>query len=330
MRWKSGEDILEVVRGFQLPCVITAAADLDFFNALSGEPLTASALAERTSCDVRGATVLADALAAAEILVKNGNEYSLPPELKPYLVDDSPRSVAAMIRHQGTCLRRWARAEWVVQGGQREDLPPSVRGSEADYAAFIEAMNVVSGAVAGPLVGEINPGDFRCVLDVGGASGTWTIAWLKCNPSARAILFDLPEVMEQASRRLREEGFADRVTLAAGDFERDAFPKGADLAWISAIIHQNSREQNVALYRRVAESLEPGGRVLIRDIVMDDSRTAPPQGAFFAVNMLVGTPRGGTYTLGEIREDLEAAGFGDVRQVRHDQGMHSVVAAQKR
>jgi hypothetical protein len=69
--------------------------------------------------------------------------------------------------------------------------------------------------------------------------------------------------------------------------------------------------------------------VLIRDVVMDESRTSPPTGAIFAVNMLAATPGGGTFTLTELSQDLGSAGFKDVTLVREDLGMNSVVAATK-
>jgi hypothetical protein len=124
-------------------------------------------------------------------------------------------------------------------------------------------------------------------------------------------------------------GVRDRVDLVPGDFYEDDLPAGADLAFISAIVHQNSREQNRELFRKVHAALVPGGRILIRDIVMDETRTRPVGGALFAVNMLAGTPRGGTFTLGELREDLEAVGFEAVEQLREDEWMHSVVGARK-
>jgi hypothetical protein len=149
-------------------------------------------------------------------------------------------------------------------------------------------------------------------------------------PGSRAILFDLPPVIPMARARLAREGMADRVAFVAGDYNEDAMPEGADLAWISAIIHQNSPEENRALYRRVAAALPPGGRVLLRDLVMEEGHVAPVAGSLFAVNMLVGTPRGGTYTLSEIREDLESAGFHEVQLLHADPGMHNVIAAVRR
>lgn len=327
MAIQSSEQLLALMRGFQVPCVLAAAADLDVFNLLGAAPLTACEVATRLSCDPRAVTILLDALAGIGILVKTAGRYALAPDVAPLVVDDSPHSVAAMLRHQATCLRRWSRLPWVVQSGHPAEAGSSVRGPEADQASFIGAMHDIANTVAEPLIREINPGGFRCVLDVGGGSGTWTLAWLQAEPAARAILFDLPAVIPLARERLTACGVADRVELVAGDFYRDPLPPGADLVWLSAIIHQNSPDENRALYRRVAEALEPGARVLIRDIVMDESHTSPVAGALFAVNMLVATAGGGTFTLAEIRADLQAAGFDDVQLVRRDEGMHAVVAA---
>ena len=95
-----------------------------------------------------------------------------------------------------------------------------------------------------------------------------------------------------------------------GDFHADAaLPPGADLAWVSSVVHMNSRQANRRLFAKIHAALVEGGRILIHDVVMDDSRTAPLLGAMFAVNMLVHTPEGGTYTFAELREDLVAAGF---------------------
>jgi hypothetical protein len=329
MAIENSEQLLSMMRGFQVPCVLAAGADLDVFNLLYAAPLSAADVADRLRCDRRAMTVLLDALSSLGVLVKSEEHYALAPGAAPLVVDDSPRSVAPMLRHQATCLRRWARLPWVVQSGRPADAGSSVRGPDADQQSFIGAMHVVSGSVAEPLIREINPGGFHCVLDLGGGSGTWTLAWLQTDPAVRAILFDLPEVIPLARERLTQCGVAERVDLVAGDFYVDPLPRGVDLVWMSAIIHQNSPDENRALYRRAAEALESGGRLLIRDIVMEPSRTAPPAGALFAVNMLVATAGGGTYTLAEIRDGLHSAGFEDVQLIRRDEGMHAVVSARR-
>jgi hypothetical protein len=327
MRIRNGEQILDMMRAYQIPCLLAAAADLDLFEKLAPVPRTASEVAAAASCNLRAVTILLDALASVGVIIKQDEQYSISPELAPFLCEVFPQSVIAMLRHQANCLRNWSRLPWTVHSGKPEYPGPSIRGEDADKASFIEAMHVVSRGVADELVQEIHPGNVCCVLDLGGASGSWTTAWLKAEPQSRAIIFDLPHVIPMARERFATSPFAERIELCAGDFNTDALPKGADLAWVSAIIHQNSPDQNRVLYRRIAAALEPHGWIYIRDIVMEPSRTAPVAGALFAVNMLSATEEGNSYCLTEIQEDLQSAGFMDVELVRRHEGMHSIVRA---
>jgi len=330
MRIRDGEQILKMMRAYQIPCLLAAAADLDLFEKLTPESRTAAEVAAAAGCDLRAVTILLDALAAIEVIVKQEERYSISPQLAPFLCEAFPQSIMAMLRHQANCLRNWSRLPWTVHSGKPEYPGPSIRGEDADKVSFIEAMHVVSRGIADELIQEIHPGRVRCVLDLGGASGSWTTAWLKVEPQSRAIIFDLPHVIPMARERFATSPFADRVELCAGDYNTDNLPKGADLAWVSAIIHQNSPDQNRALYRRIAVALEPNGWIYIRDIVMEPSRTAPVAGALFAVNMLSATEEGNSYCLTEIQDDLQSAGFTDVQLVRHDEGMRSIVRARVR
>jgi len=325
----SRDEILELARSFQAACVLAAAADLDLFRALAGEPMPAATLARRLPADERATTVLLDALAALSLLDKQGGVYSVPAPVAGALGRTGEGSLLSMVQHQANCLRRWAALASTVKAGKPCGRASSVRGEAADLEAFVLAMNDISGPIADAMIHHIEPLEFRCLLDVGGGSGTWTVAFLRACPSGRAILFDLPEAIPLARRRFGEAGLAERVSLAAGDFYRDALPPGADLAWVSAIVHQNSREENRELFRKVGAALAEGGRIAIRDILMEPSRTEPVAGALFAVNMLVGSEGGGTYTVEELREDLEATGFRDVAVAHREPTMSSILVARK-
>ena len=119
------------------------------------------------------------------------------------------------------------------------------------------------------------------------------------------------------------------MKLVAGDFYLDELPTGCDLALLSAIIHQNSPQENLDLYGKIHRALLPGGVLLIRDHIMDEARLNPPAGAMFAINMLVNTRGGDTYTFPEVKETLEAAGFGEVKWIRSGERMDSMVEARK-
>ncbi|MDP6634218.1 MAG: methyltransferase [Phycisphaerae bacterium] len=327
----TGDELLELARSFQIPCVLNAAAELDVFSAFGDESLTVETLAERLNADLRGIRILADALAAIELLEKEGDAYRPARGVVDTLSEGGADSVLAMVRLSGNCMRGWAQLGAVTrQGAPLDPKPASVRGAVADHEDFIEAMNDISRRTADDLVASIGPPKFEHMLDLGGGPATWTIAMLNAMPGARATLFDMPDVIPIATRHVAAAGMEDRVDFVAGNFETDeSLPGGADLAWVSAIVHQNSRQQNRELFAKIHTALADGGQILIRDVVMDESRTAPQYGALFAVNMLVHTPGGGTFTFDELAEDLQSVGFTNPNLLNPDEEMNAVVQARK-
>ncbi|MBN2292140.1 MAG: methyltransferase domain-containing protein [Pirellulales bacterium] len=323
------QQILDTMNGFRSACVIGAAGELDIWSILAEKSHTAEELADSLGLDLRALTMLLDAVVAIDLLEKRDCQYSVPKELLDWLTADGRDTILPMLHHATNIMRNWAQLAPIVKQGAPLPQQPSIRGAEADQAAFIAAMHSVSGPLADGLVAQLGPPKFRHLLDVGGASGTWTMAFLRAVPTATATIFDLPEAIEQARERLAVSPLASRVTLTAGDFYTDDLPQGADYAWVSAICHQHSREHNRRLFGKVYKALTPGSRIAIRDVVMDDDRTHPCDGALFAINMLVNTETGGTFTFAEYAEDLEAAGFGNPQLVVKHEAMNSVVIADR-
>ncbi len=309
--------------------IFLTGAELNLFTLLTPAPLPAREVASRVGADHRGLTILLDALSAMGLLDKRGEVYQCSPSASRFLSADATDSVLPMILHMAGLWRRWSSLTSIVQEGEVSDRVTASFRNVNELRAFIGAMDVIAKPLAPRIVADVHPGASRALLDVGGASGTYTIAFLQAAPKMRATLFDKPEVIEIARERLEHARILDRVTLVSGDFYRDQLPAGHDLAFISAIIHQNSPGQNVSLFRNVFGALERGGRVVIRDHVMEPDRTRPKEGALFAVNMLVSTTGGRTYTYGEIKGWLEEAGFIRVRLVRKGEQMDALVDAFK-
>ncbi len=230
--------------------MIGAAAELDLWTLLAYGPLSAEELTAKLDSDLRATAMLLDAVAALGLLEKRDGRYSLPPELRDWLVEDGADTILPMLRHATSILRGWAQLAWTVKGGIPMPRPSSIRGPRADVDSFIAAMHSVSGPMADELVAKLGPPRFERLLDVGGASGTWTIALLRAAPGATAAIFDVPQAIAQAERRLAAEGLAERVTLVPGDFYCDELPGGTDFAWVSAICHQHSRQKNRELFAK--------------------------------------------------------------------------------
>ena len=327
-KWAT-EEILAIVRGFQPACVLLAAADLNVFTTLKAEPMSAKAVADKLQADTRAITILLDALAAMALLTKQNKEYSLSSDVAQLLTEDSNRSILPAIRHQANCLRRWVQLPQVIRNGQPAERILNIHSETEDIAAFIGAMDNFSTPAAIDVIRKLGTLNFCYLLDVGGASGTWTIEFLRAVPEAKATLFDLPEVIPMAKEHIAKAGLTAQVEFVEGNFYTDDLPTGADFIWLSAIAHQNSRQQNQQLFSKLYTVLENGGKLVLRDVVMDESRTKPEGGALFAINMLVATEGGGTYTFDEFRMNLLNAGFTNITLVQQDEFMNSLISAVK-
>jgi len=329
MNINSPETILTLARNFMECRIFLTGAELNLFTLLTPAPLSVQDVAGRIGGDPRALTILLDALAAMDLLVKREEKYQSTPSASPFLSAEGADSVLPLILHMANLWHRWSGLTGTVQGSpspQKADLSPR----DADeLRAFIGAMHVIAAPLASRIVSAIHPESSRNLLDVGGGSGTYTLAFLRAVPAMKATLFDRPEVTEMARQRLSAAGVLDRVTLAPGDFYRDELPHGHDLAFVSAIIHQNSPEHNLDLFMKVFRSLTPGGRIVIRDHVMEPDRTRPRDGAIFAVNMLLATSAGKTYTYSEIESSLGQAGFTAIRLLQRGQHMDALVEACK-
>jgi ubiquinone/menaquinone biosynthesis C-methylase UbiE len=317
------ESILKLGNNFMASRVFLTGAELDLYSLLAPKPLSVDEIVAEKNADKRGMTILLDALSALGLLVKDGNKYQTEMSMAPLLTSSSPNSVLPVALHMCTLWKTWSKLTDIVLGKSQSQMKEEGALARDHIKAFIGAMHMAALRTAPEVVSAVNPGDARRLIDVGGGSGSYTLAFLSAVPDMKATLFDLPEVIEMARERFQAAGMADRVTLTAGDFYRDDMPSGNDLALLSAIIHQNSLDQNEELYRKIYRALDSGGRIIVRDHVMSQDRTQPLEGALFAVNMLAGTPQGGTYTFDEIKDGLSAAGFMRIRLIR-TKGMFSL------
>lgn len=326
-------DVWKMSSGFQTARIILSASELGVFEALSSGAKDAKKIARLCRSSVRGMEYILDALAAIEVLQKHRNQFRLPKQLVAALSPDSEQSILPILRHSSSMWFKWHCLTKVVRTGKPADCLKEIDKDTKDKrAAFIGAMHAIAvgRGIAHHIAKDCRVAK-KCkrLLDIGGASGTYSVAFLNVYPKLKATIFDLPDVIPMAKTRIEKTRFAKRIDFCEGDFDSDALPKGHDLALLSAIIHQNSRKENRKLYKKIYSALDKGGALIIRDHVMSDDRVRPVLGAVFAINMLVATEGGGTYTFKEIKEDLGSAGFSNVRLIRKGEHMDSLVFATK-
>jgi SAM-dependent methyltransferase len=320
----------EVSGAFQESRILLTAAQLDLFTKLELAPRTVDDLCDEEGWSPRGLAILMNALAALGMLNRSSDgHYTVHPSIKGLLVKGRQGSILPMVLHRGTMWETWSHLTEIVRTGTNPAHKDILSRSTEDMEAFIGAMHVVGQKMADQIANSIDLKRFTRMLDVGGASGTYIMAFLRKAPHLTATLFDLPAVVEIARKRLTKNGFIDRVQIVPGDYNTDELPRGHDLVLLSAIIHSNSRDGNQRLFSKIHDALEPGGTILIRDYFLDSTRTVPPDGAIFAVNMLAATTDGTAHTFDDVLEDLTKAGFKDVRMIRDGYHMDQLVTAIK-
>jgi ribosomal protein L11 methylase PrmA len=326
---KTKPDIISDVRRFMKSRVILSAAELDFFSKLDGDLVSAKKLADILHLDERATTRILDCLVTIDLLEKESNQYRTT-ETGSLLSSLNRDSILPMIKHMNVIWTNWSRLTDVIKIGTNPHLKPVVDSeSKVDRNAFIGAMHVAAKRISTKIADTYDLRSFKKLLDIGGGSGAYTIAFLKKNPKLNAVIFDLEGVVPIAKEKIAENNLQDRVNFVVGDFYIDDLPSGCDIALLSAIIHQNSPQQNVELYKKIYHALDPGGTLIIRDHIMDESRTDPPAGALFALNMLVNTQAGDTYTFREVKDTLESVGFSEIRLVIQGKEMDCLVEAIK-
>src|SRR4030067_145511 len=141
-------------------------------------------------------------------------------------------------------------------------------------------------------------------------SAMWSV-WGELVKAIRTGQHIRTPAMYQITRKvLAKEGMGKRIRLIAGDYHNDPLPHGFDVVLLSNIIHGEDEEANKTLLKRIYGSLNPGGRVIIKDHIMNEDLTKPSCGAIFSICMLL-TTKGRDYGYHEVHNWLKEAGFED-------------------
>jgi SAM-dependent methyltransferase len=283
--------------------LLGAALREGLLEAVSDEPLSARKVADDLGMDGRAVYVVLSALAELGVLEESGGGFRLLGEHRGPLLDARhPGYVGRSVVHRFELITSWTKLPEILRTGEpaEDRTSPDFGGTETFIAAMRRGAMPGAEAVADSVLARL-PGGAR-ILDVGGGPGTNAEAFAA--GGARVTVFDRPEVIDLMRQTLTEAG----IETAAGDMN-EGLPGGAfDAVYFGNTSHMYGPEENRTLFARMRRSLVPGGLLVIREFVRGSGEDA----ALFAANMLVLTPRGGTYTAAEYEAWLLEAGFGAV------------------
>ncbi len=309
------DDLNQTLRAYMESRVLLSALELDVFTAV-GSGSTAAAVARKISTHPRATEMLLNALAAMGLLVKQQGIFRDTPAMARFFAGGSQDNARPGLLHIANIWHRWSNLTDSVRAGTAVGHQEMAERSDDWTEPFIAAMHRNAAERAPLIVQAVGAEAVGRLLDVGGGSAAYSIAFAQASDKLHATVLDLPTVLPIAQGHINAAGLASRVETRAGDLRRDALGKGFNLVLVFAICHMLSPEENQDLFRRCFEALEPQGRLVMQDFVLEPDKTAPKQAALFALNMLVGTPAGSTYSFEEYSAWLREAGFVEVRQIR--------------
>lgn len=306
------ERLMSTMRAFMESRCLLTALELDIFSAV-GDGADSRAIASRIHSDARATGILLNVLAGMGMLEKKGDLYRNAPETARYFAKGSPENVREGMLHHANIWHRWGTLTDVVRGGK----PIHVRAEENPEWTrnFISAMDRNARERAPVLVKELGGQQVRRVLDLGGGSAIYSIAFAKAFPDVQCDILDLPAVVTLTKQYISQAGASGQVKVRAGSMLTDDYGSGFDLIMLNAICHMFSEAQNREIFRRALKALGPKGRLSVQDFILDPDRTGPLHAALFAINMLVGTEGGNTYTEPDYTGWMQEAGFEEVRRI---------------
>ena len=305
---------MQKVNGYRQSRIILTAWEIDIFTAIEKTDGSIESIQTNINSDTRATRMLLNVLASMGIIFKKNNNYFNTEFSKKYLVKYSPHYLSGL-GHSNNLWEYWTGLTNSIKEGK-----PFVKNDINDrdenwLENFIESMHARAKKQAPETISMLNLTMVNSVLDVGGGSGAFSMAFIDAKPGLKTTVFDLNNVIPLTLKYIQKEGYIESINTKIGDYTVNDLGTGYDLVFLSAIIHSNSYDTNYDLVKKCFKCLNKGGQIVISDFIMNNDRLEPLYGAEFALNMLVATNEGDTYTEQEISDWLLGSGFENIKKL---------------
>lgn len=310
-----------------------AGVENGFFDLLAEKALNAKQVAKATKCNERATRMLLDELAALGLLIKRGDKYSATGEAKTFLVRTSPLAMMGTSHFNENLIRSWFNLAEVVKTGKAiSRLDETEAGAEffrhlvsQIFPPSYSAATILTQKVKLPAKGEVR------VLDVAAGSAAWSLPFAQKYPNTRITVIDLAPVLEVTREFTDRFGVTDRYEFIAGDLREVDFGRAKfDLVVLGHICHSEGEKWSQKLIAKAGKALKPGGCLAIPDMIPNDQRTGGEFGLLFALQMLLHTTEGDTFTRGQYRNWMTKAGLGSVSFLTREQAGCDIALARKK
>lgn len=329
-------DIYRLRDGLYTPDLLAAALVwLDLFTWLHAHPSDLGALCDHFQIHPRPTDVMLTLFKAMGLITEAAGVMHLTAVAREHLVSSSPWFIGPyyasmkdrpVTKDYLTVLRTGKPANWASLKDQKAWAQAM---EEEPFASQFTAAMDCRGVYLGPALARIAPlPHAHRLLDVAGGSGIYACCLVAANPSLRATILEKAPVDRIARQGVERRGYAGRIEVVVGDMFQDPWPTGADVHLISNVLHDWDVPQVRALLKRSADALPPQGTLLVHDMHLNEAKDGPLPAAAYSA-LLMNITEGKCYSVGEMRELLDEAGF-EGPELRPTVADRSVLICRKR
>lgn len=301
-------------RGFIGSASLFAAIDLDLFTAVAEGDNTVATFASRSDISEINADRLMTMCAAAGLIRWVVDHFENVEDVQRFLVKGEKSYAAPWLTFTRPAWKNWGNLTEKL----KNDTPPTVIGSyesmTVEYARrYHEATASVGFGSGRRFIKQVDLSSRKKIMDIGGGSGAYSIVATQAYPDLKAVVFDLPPVVEVTAEFIAKHDVKDRVSTVGGDFTKDPFPIDCDVAIMASNLPQYNREIITRVIKKAFDSLLPGGEMHLIGEMLDDDRSGPLDAALWGLYEVMSNSTGMTHTRADCVSYFEQAGFTNIQ-----------------
>ena len=205
------DDLNEMIRAFMSSRAVLTALELNVFTAVA-DGASAENVAHKIHADSRATEMLLNALVSLKLLGKKDGTFFKTPVSARFLSEDSRDNARPALMHTAHLWRRWSILTECVRAGT--SVQERVR-DDTWLTAFIAAMDRNARERAATAVEAVGISGITHMLDLGGGSGAYSIAFARAIPGLKSDLLR-PGQRSCTGRGIHSESRACRTASPRG------------------------------------------------------------------------------------------------------------------
>jgi hypothetical protein len=331
------QQLMELASGFAFTAALYPIAKLKIADLLVNGPLPVTELAQKTGSNADALYRVLRLLSSVGVFAElPGKLIALTP-VSEFLRSDAPGSMRDTVLWLGNRFhfKVWSEMSHSVATGKPavehvygQPCFDVIFGDPEIAYDFNTAMTCFSQRIAPALLDAYDFSGIDTLMDVAGGHGAILCEVLSRYPAMKGILFDVSNVIEEATHHINALKMDHRCQTVEGSFF-EKIPAGANAYYMQHILHDWADEHALKILANCRSALagRKGGRLLVVDAVVPET-SEPHFSKLLDLEMLL-MPGGRERTESEWRNLFDKAGF-EITRIVPMKAAESVIEARVR